>query len=137
MPYIVCDTDFLIKATTKPLPSLAMFLSEAGYELATIDRVKKELDGLRKSTSQLTARKARAAIASISSGAVKVIEYESAANSKTDADSILIDFAVNSSKYGERAVIATLDHTLLSILEKRRLPYLTLRKDRPLFRIFS
>ena len=137
MSYLVCDTDFLIKSTTIPLPSLAMFLAESGYELATIDRVKMELEGLLKSRNQVTARKAGAAIRSISSGSVKVLKSDLPPGHKTDADTLLIDLAAQSSKKGENVVIATLDHTLLSILEKRRLPYLTLRDDRPLFRTFS
>jgi len=132
LPFIVCDTDFLIKATSQPVPALASFLSEFGYQLSTLPRIEQELRGLSLSKTPTTARKAKSALRTISTGTVKLLKDKDF-NEKTDADSILIEFA---SRTRENVVVATLDHTLLSILERRRLPYLTLRNDRPILKIF-
>jgi hypothetical protein len=54
--------------------------------------------------------------------------------SNADADLQLLDFE---EKAPEDVVIATMDGNLLSKLEKKRLPYFTLRNDRPFYRQFS
>ena len=131
MALILCDSDFLIKATNDPLPSLALFLSECGYELATIERIKDELEGLSRSENRPTARRAKNALRSIYNGRVKLESNEKRTSSKTDADSLLIKFALENK---EPVAIATMDHVLLSILERRKLSYLTLRNNRPFFR---
>jgi rRNA-processing protein FCF1 len=133
MSFIICDTDFLIKASTEPLPELAEFLAASGYQLATIPRIRSELEGLSKSEKIATARKARTALRSLSNK-VKVLENNTGSSRKAEADSLLIELAANSK---DQVVIATLDRSILSILENRRLSYLTLRKDRPYFRTFE
>jgi rRNA-processing protein FCF1 len=133
MALFVCDTDFLIKAANDPLPALANFLTESGYELKTLDRIEKELEGLSKSKNPSTAKRAKTALRAIAAGQVKVISQKDLFSNRTDADSQLIEFAANSKK---NVAIATLDHTLLSMLERKKLPYLTLRNDKPLFRTF-
>jgi rRNA-processing protein FCF1 len=132
---IVFDTDFLIKTTTEPLPEVAEFLGNSEYELVTLTKIESELKGLVLSEDQKTARKARAALRTLSDGKVKVLRYPVKPSSRnTDADALLIDFAANSH---DQAVIATMDRSILAILERRRMPYLTLRKDRPFFRSFE
>jgi rRNA-processing protein FCF1 len=133
MAFILCDTDFLIKATTEPLPELAKFLQDSGYQITTLDKIQAELKGLLLSKNSSTARKAKAALRSIESGSVKVLKYDNSTSKKADADALLIDFAQRSK---EKVVVATLDHTILSFLEKKRLPYLTLRNDKPLLKAF-
>jgi rRNA-processing protein FCF1 len=133
LPFIVCDTDFLIKISTAPLPKFAAFLSEFGYELATLPKIVSELNGLTLSTNVATARKAKSALQTIQDSAVKVLKYDFPISEKTDADAMLVEFSASSR---DNVVIATLDHSLLSILEKRRLPYLTLSNDRPVYRSF-
>lgn len=133
---ILCDTDFLIKATSKPLPELAEFLETSGFEFATFPKIMEELEGLALSKKPATARNARAALRSIEAGKVKLLTQSiSSSRKETDADAILVDYAAKNSEK-DQIVIATLDHSLLSVLERRRLPYLTLRNDRPLFRPF-
>jgi rRNA-processing protein FCF1 len=132
MIQILCDTDFLIKVTTEPLPAVASFLDDSGFELVTLAKVQEELRGLTQSRNQSTARKAKLALGSLATGAVKILKSPSPKG--TDADILLLEFAANSKR---QTIIASLDHTLLSILEKRKLPYLTLRKNRPFFRSFE
>jgi rRNA-processing protein FCF1 len=132
MPFIICDTDFLIKATTQPLPALAGLLSTSGYELSTLPRIERELKGLAQSRKPTTSRNAKTALRAISTGVVKLLEQVTNSSQTTDADLLLIDYAMKSNA----TVIATLDHTLLSILERKRLPYLTLRNDRPILKTF-
>jgi len=134
MAFIVCDTDFLMKVTTEPLPQLAEFLANKGYKLATVSRIKDELNGLVLSRDGVTARKARAALRAISENHIELLAYSNNFSKKIDADAILIDFAANSN---QRLVTATLDRTILAALEKKGLPYLTLRKNRPFFRDFE
>ena len=136
MTLIVCDTDFLLKVTTQPLPELAQFLAESKSELATLHRIEAELHGLQQSKNHLTARKARTALQSISRGSVKILKENkrACASTNTDADALLVDIAERSKP---SIVIATLDHSILSVLERKRLPYLTLRKNRPFFRVYE
>jgi rRNA-processing protein FCF1 len=128
---IVCDTDFLLKVTTQPLPELAEFLAQSGSELATLPKIEAELTGLTRSRNHVTARKAKTALQSIEGHSVKLLQPHLQSSKNTDADVLLVDFAEKSKP---EVVIATLDHSILSMLERKRLPYLTLRKNRPFFR---
>ena len=132
MPTLLFDTDFLIKVTNEPVPDLRSFLDSSGFVLATLPVIEKELKGLQLSKKNSTSRKARLALLSVEKF-VSVIK-SGKIRSNADADVQLIDFEENS---GDDVVIATLDGNLLSKLEKKRLPYLTLRNDRPLYRQFS
>lgn len=134
MAFIVCDTDFLIKATTQPLPVLATLLSTSGYELSTLPIIEQELKGLSMSKRNTTARKARSALRAISTGNVRLLKHGEVLSQKSDADALLIDFVSKSRT--NTVIIATLDHSLLSILERKRLPYMTLRNDRPILKTF-
>jgi rRNA-processing protein FCF1 len=132
MVLIVCDTDFLMKVTAKPMPELAVFLADSDFEIATIPRIENELKGLSLSRIPSTARNARTALRSLHHS-VKLVN-QAPSTEKADADRLLIDFAERSKG---KAVIATLDGNLLSILERKKLPYLTLRNDKPFYRTFS
>lgn len=131
MHVLVLDTDFLIKATSQPLPELADFLASSRFELVTLPKIKEELNGLTKSSNAATARKARLALQSLNAGPIEILKHNVSDSRLTDADVLLIEFAENSDGH---VVVATLDHHLLSSLERRKLPYLTLRKNRPFFR---
>ena len=132
MVLILCDTDFLMKVTVNPLPELSAFLADPDYELATIPRIENELKGLSLSRRPSTARNARTALRTIRES-VKLVK-QAASSEKADADRLLIDFAERS---GGTAIVATLDGSLLSALERKKLPYLTLRNDRPFYRTFT
>jgi len=131
MPLVICDTDFLIKITNEPTPELKPFLEHWGFVLATLPVVEKELKGLLQSKKRSTARRAKLALESLR----KLILVETSYRmSGLDADAHLVNFQKESN--GD-VVIATLDGKLLSKLERKRMPYLTLRRDRPFFRPFS
>jgi len=132
MVLIVCDTDFLMKATVKPIPELAMFLADPDFEIATIPRIENELRGLSLSRKPSTARNAKTALRALRQS-VKLVN-QAPASERADADRLLIDFAERSKG---KAVVATLDGSLLSTLERKKLPYLTLRNNRPFYRTFS
>jgi rRNA-processing protein FCF1 len=132
MPTLLCDTDFLIKVTNEPVPQLRASLQSSGFTLATLPIIERELKGLQRSKINSTARKARLALQSIGKS-IQVIK-SGKPGSNADADLQLLDFEEISPA---DVVIATLDGNLLSKLEKKRLPYFTLRKDRPFFRQFS
>jgi rRNA-processing protein FCF1 len=131
MPVLLCDTDFLIKITNEPVPELTPFLESSGFDLATLPAVEKELKGLLQSEKRSTARKAKLALESLNN---KVTVESGRAMSGSDADVHLVNFQEKSK---EEIVIATLDGSLLSKLERKRVPYLTLRHDRPFYRQFS
>jgi len=133
MTFILCDTDFLIRVSTQPLPELAQFLSSSEYELTTLPKIEAELRGLLRSENKSTAKKAKTALQSIDGKKIKVLDQEAAKSKNADADVLLVDYAASSKK---QVIVATLDHSILSVLERRRLPYLTLHKDRPFFRSF-
>ena len=42
MGHLICDTDFLIKVTNEPLPSLRAFIENSDLIFATIPEVVKE-----------------------------------------------------------------------------------------------
>jgi rRNA-processing protein FCF1 len=123
-----------MKATTEPLPELAQFVAESALELATLSKIESELNGLSNSENRATARKARFALRAIVDRPIKVLKYRSNSFTGTDADALLVDCAAAS---GGTVIVATLDRSLLTILDKKRLPYLTLRKNRPFFRAFE
>jgi rRNA-processing protein FCF1 len=132
MVLIVCDTDFLMKVTVQPLPKLAAFLADPNFEITTIPRIEKELKGLSLSRKPSTARNARTALRALHQS-IKLVE-QAQSSEKADADRLLIDFAERSKG---NAVVATLDGSLLSTLERKKLPYLTLRNNRPFYRTFT
>jgi rRNA-processing protein FCF1 len=131
MPILLCDTNFLIKITNDPIPELKPFLQSSGFVLATLPIIERELKGLQQSKTNSTARKANLALQSLG----KFIRVETGyRKGRAEADAQLVDYEENSE---EDVVIATMDGNLLSKLEKKRLPYFTLRNDRPFCRQFS
>jgi rRNA-processing protein FCF1 len=131
LPVLLCDTDFLIKITNDPVPELRSYLLGNGFSLSTLPVIETELKGLQQSRINSTARKATLALQSVG----KFVEVETNfGNAKSEADIQLVDFEERSN--GDVA-IATMDGNLLAKLERKRLPYFTLRNDRPFYRQFS
>ena len=58
MRQLICDTDFLIRVTSAPMPEFAEFLQQENFRIATIPAVVRELRGLTMSKLPSTARKA-------------------------------------------------------------------------------
>ena len=133
MTMIVCDTDFLMKVTNEPIPKLRQMLQSSEYELVAIPSVLRELKGLASSSNQKTARYARNALRAVEDKLV-LSKVGASPAPKTEADIAILDFALNQV---ESVVVATLDGTLFSELESRRVSYLTLRNDRPFTREFD
>lgn len=127
MAQLVCDTDFLLKVTTEPVPSLRAFCEKFDFSFATIPEVVNELNGLTLSDRPATTRKAKSALRLVGSR-VKVIDTRILKNNKIDADVALFDYA---KRKNEDSLVATLDGNLLSQLEKNQLPYFTLRHNKP------
>ena len=131
MGQLICDTDFLIKVTNTPLPSLRAFVENSGFNFSTIPEVVKELEGLTFSDKPLTARKA-ANVLRLVGKSIHVTESKVAVgNHKIETDIALFERA--KSLDGD-SFIATLDGKLLSRFEKNNLPYFTLRHDKPFLR---
>ena len=134
MTYLVLDTDFLIRITNDPVRRLDLKQLATEFTIATIPSVLRELQGLSRHGENKTARRA--------SNALRVIEEKGSeiaiqilpegVSREEEVDLTLVDLA----KKGG-VTVATMDHSLLSKLERMRLPYLTLRADNPLMRTFS
>lgn len=133
MSTIVLDTDFLIKISNDPLPSLNLREIASQYTLSTIPQVITELEGLRHHKEKKTARRAKNAFNVVKNNQSPFIKIEilkePRAKEGREADLELMELARKSN-----ATIATLDHSLLSKLDIEGLNYLTLRKDRPLLK---
>lgn len=120
-----------MKVTNEPLPYLHEFLENSDFVLATLPQVIRELKGLKMNKHQKTARRAEKALSAIGT---KVSLIENFDFFRTpEADVALTKYAVTTP--GD-ILIATLDGKLLSDLESKMLPYLTLRNDRPFVRSF-
>lgn len=134
MSTIVLDTDFLIKISNDPLPSLDLREIARQYTLSTIPQVMTELEGLTHHKEKKTARRARNAFNVLKDNQsptnIKIeILKEPRAQEGGEADLELMELARKSN-----LTIATLDHSLLSKLDIEGLNYLTLRNDRPLLK---
>ncbi|MHB8567052.1 MAG: hypothetical protein ACYC7D_02460 [Nitrososphaerales archaeon] len=128
---IILDTDFLIKITNDPLPKFDYQRVSNEYSFATIPAVISELKGLRRHRTLKTARRAGNALRALAdTGTVKVLEESEREEEGSEADARLIELADESGDF----IIATMDHSLLSLLEKNGAAYLTLRNNRPLFK---
>ena len=130
---LVCDTDFLIKVTSEPLPAVAEFLSNQDYSLVTIQAVVRELRGLSKGKTISTCRKAANALRTVGDF-VRVIDRDKKNEKELEADLELFDFARSGD---HRLIVATFDGNLLSKFERSDLPYFTLRHNRPFLRAIS
>lgn len=132
MATIVCDSDFLIKISNDPLPKFYFQELVKENDFIVIPSVLGEIKGLEKSRVLSTARRARLARRVVEETKVFERWYEDGqiGSKKEDTDITLIEFV--SEKPRER-VLATMDGSLLSRLEKMGLPYLTLRNGKALF----
>lgn len=133
MMVLVFDTDFLMKVTNEPLPAFRRMLDEFDCELVTLPSVKRELKGLLSSRINKTSRYARNALHAIDANIVRVDDIDGRSSSP-EADVDLIDYVSNLA--GDSFVVS-LDGALLSELERKHIPYVTLRKDRPFKRDFG
>jgi rRNA-processing protein FCF1 len=129
MASILCDTDFLIKISNDPIPALDFKQLSKENEFVVLPSVLGELKGLSASKNSRTARRARVALRVIDESRFAKPIFEIRSNVR-EADIDLVSFVM--AKPRER-IIATLDGSLLSRLDKLGLPYLTLSKERPLF----
>ena len=131
MALIACDTDFLIKVTNDPVPALDWGTLSIEHDFAVMPCVIAELKGLATSKIRKTSIRAKSALAVVEEG--KKFKRMEAKESSLDADSALYEFvrADPSSR-----MIATLDGSLLSRMEKAGLPYLTLSSGKPLLRSY-
>lgn len=133
MPIIVLDTDFLIKITNDPLPSFDLVQLSKEYDLATLPLVLRELRGLARNEVNKTSKRARNTLRFLDEGPGKVrvnlLSRESSSDPETDSE--LVEFARDSE---DKVVIATLDHSLLSRLEKLGVSYLTLKNNKPILK---
>jgi rRNA-processing protein FCF1 len=119
-----------MKVTNEPVPKLRAALEENDYGLVMLPSVLRELKGLSFSKTAKTARYAKNALKALNLGMIKSIS--SGISGNIDADIEMVEYA---SKH-RNSMVATLDGALLSEMEKKRVPYLTLRNDAPFKREF-
>jgi rRNA-processing protein FCF1 len=132
---LIFDTDFLMKVTNDPLPQVYDLIRREEYKLVTLGIVERELKGLSNSRKPSVSKRAQLALRSLGSMiSVEKDDTQRKNASKAEADVQLIERA---SRSNGREIIATLDGSLLSRLEKRRVSYLTLRNNKPFLRTFS
>lgn len=132
MTQLVCDTNFLMKITNQSLPKLSDFISNNHFEIATVSSVIRELNGLKKSKKNSVARNAKNCLGLIGTK-VHLRDGGSLDEPSKEADIELFELAKS---LEEGSLVATLDGKLLSRFERNRLPYLTLRNDRPFLQSF-
>lgn len=132
MATIVFDTDFLIKISNDPLPRFCVTELAHENQFLVIPQVLHEVQGLARSQSSKTARRARQTMRVIEDTKIFVTMGKLGDNisGSGDADNVLVEFV--NERPTER-ILATMDGSLLSRVAKLGLPYLTLRNERPLF----
>ncbi|MHB2036482.1 MAG: PIN domain-containing protein, partial [Nitrososphaerales archaeon] len=113
------------------LPALRDFFANSDLALTTIPEVVKELEGLALNRKPLTSRKASNALRLVGTS-IQLMQSSEGPN--VEADIALYEQAKS---LDDGSFVATLDGKLLSRFEKSKLPYLTLRHDRPFVRTFS
>ena len=139
MSQIIFDTDFLIKVTNDPIPKLDLREISEEYSLCTLSTTVREIEGLTKHYEKKTSRRARRALE-----VLKMLEHEGHAikfsiiemsDNHVENDIMLIEYAKElHENSNDEALIATLDHSLLSRMERIGIGYLTLQKNSPIFR---
>ncbi|MHB1908844.1 MAG: PIN domain-containing protein [Nitrososphaerales archaeon] len=125
MAKILCDTDFIIKIANDPLPKVDWVSFSKQNEITTIPLVVKELEGLKKSKDLQTVRRAKNALAVIQEGK-KIKVFPTGDDKFHEADQELIELTSASTD----TVLATMDGSLLSRLERIGLPYYTLSNNK-------
>jgi rRNA-processing protein FCF1 len=133
MARIVCDTDFLMKVTSEPLPGFHAFIENSDFVLTTIPQVVRELEGLTLNEKSLTSRKATNVLRLIGTS-IHLVEKGNAEDRSIETDLALYEQA---SRLDKSSFVATLDGKLLQRFEKNKLPYLTLRRNRPFLKSFG
>ena len=128
------DTDFLIKVANDPVSRLDLSQLASEYTVSTLPSVIAELEGLSQHKERKTARRASNALRIVNQkeSKIRIEVLDLPRQGREKVDSALIDLA----KREDGATIATMDHSLLSRLERMRLPYLTLSDDKPLLKKF-
>ncbi|MDG6923517.1 MAG: hypothetical protein JRN67_09525 [Nitrososphaerota archaeon] len=116
---------------SEPLPSLRSYLDYSNLSFATIPEVVRELEGLAHSREKTTARKARFVLRLIGT-TITLIDQRADKNKNVEADIALYECARQMD-----FLVATMDGRLLSRFERNRLPFLTLREDKPFERSFG
>ena len=124
---IVCDTNFLMKIFNDPLPKFDWKSLSSENEFVTLSCVVRELRGLSSRTAGKTSMRARNTLNALDSGGLIKIIPEVEGNAEVDF--ALLDFVRQEPKV---RILATLDGSLLSSLEKTGLGYLTLSFDKAL-----
>ena len=127
MKQLICDTDFLIKVTSAPIPEFAEFILQENFKLVTIPAVARELRGLTMSKTPSTARKAMNALRYVGRF-VDIIDSSVSDPRSNEVDLELYDLAC---LLHDGSTVATLDGKLLTRFERNHLPYFTLRRDKP------
>ena len=130
MSKLVCDTNFLMKITSESLPTFSDFISKNHFDITTISSVVRELNGLRMSKKNSVARNANNCL-NMMGKKIRLLDSGRFTELGKEADIELFELAKN---LEEGSFVATLDGKLLSRFERSRLPYLTLRNDRPFLR---
>lgn len=124
---IVCDTNFLMKIFNDPLPKFDWKSLSSENEFVTLSCVVRELKGLSSRTAGKTFMRAKNTLNGLdSSGLIKIIPK---IEGNAEVDFALLEFVRQEPK---ARILATLDGTLLSTLEKAGLGYLTLSSDKAL-----
>ncbi len=125
---IICDTDFIMKLVNDPLPKLDWRSMSRENDFVTLPCVVRELNGLTSSQDRKTSIRARNSLTALKSGILGVIPPESESE---EVDFALLDCV---RRKPNSRLLATLDGSLLSMLEKNGLGYLTLTSNRPVMK---
>ncbi len=130
MHTIVCDTDFLIKIVTQPLPKVEPeFFSSNRF--VTIANVERELVGLSRRDNSRVSKEAKSVLRMIrETDKIQIASLDEHRDSRSETDNLLFEFVKTDQS---NRILATLDGSLLSRLEKKKLPYVTLRNNRLYF----
>ncbi len=133
---IVWDTDLLIKISNDPLPKVNLKELAKENNFIVVPSVLGEILGLAKSANNSTAKRARTTLTVIESSGMfsGSHEFEGKKVPAGETDEVLIELI--KAKPKER-ILGTMDGSLLSRMEKLRLPYMTLSNGRMLFHPFS
>ena len=127
MRQLICDTDFLIRVTSAPMPEFAEFLQQENFRIATIPAVVRELRGLTMSKLPSTARKALNALRAVG----KFVDVINENVPDLEANEADLELHALACLLHDGSIVATLDGNLLSRFERNHLPYFTFRSDKP------
>lgn len=123
---LICDTDFLIRVTSAPIPEFARFVQQENFRIVTIPAVVRELRGLTRSKFPSTARKALNALRAVGKFVHIIDEVPDLKANEAD-----LELHALAGLLHDGSIVATLDGKLLSRFERNHLPYFTFRSDKP------